>query len=414
MRKPFVLLTFAGIVVAVGVWAILERYGGRPDGSDTASPPPPAEPATIPTPSPLSALPDAEAARVRTIREAITAGEKQDYRFRELVERAAHQLTDEELIAALEITVDPNYAIESLCADENFALERRVALVSHFVALEDAEGMPDAIAATAYLFAQKDPAATRQWLHRFKPGIGSGQGLGYVFDHLDKTDPAASVAMLCDLDDREAEAIIGYGNGPNLKHLSGREFLALVGTFTSERLREFHLRQTVVWHLAEDDPEGALRYVRELPPEERHATHGRHLVQMWARQEGANFPAIVDRLESDLPEELRSPQTHYVLAEAWYGRSPAAARRWIDQLNLGPSRDEAIAGYVRDPKEEDTADAYALTLTMSDPEKRRAHAGWALLKWARADPDSARAVLPDADINKSARQAVESTLKASE
>jgi hypothetical protein len=395
------------IVFGVGLW-MPHEHQPQPDPEATA----PTNEAP-PSPPTLTGLPDAYKARLRTVRDGIASGDAgRDYKFRDKIVRVAPELTDEELIAALELVDQPNYAIEELCCDETFPLERQVALLSHFVGIQEEDGMNDAIESTAYRFAQIDPAAAREWLRIFEPGIGRGQGLSAIFTQLDQSDPQASVAMYCDLDDLEAEAMIGYGDGPDFQNLSGREFLELTKSFRSDRLREFHLRQTVVWYLAKDDPVDALAYLSSLASDELQAIHGRQLVQAWALSEGSDLPRLIETLTSDLTDEARSPENFYVVAEAWYGRSPTEALAWIGKLDAGADRDAAINGYLRNSLRAAPAESYALALTMADAAERQTTAGGILSAWIDRDADAVRALLPDADIPGDQREKIERKLRS--
>jgi len=117
-------------------------------------------------------------------------------------------------------------------------------------------------------------------------------------------------------------------------------------------------------------------------------------------------------MTTDLPEEARSPQIYYVLAEQWYDHSPTELRTWIDTLGASAPRDAAISGYGRDSANPDPAAAYALILTMGDPTERRKTAGWVMGNWAKKDPEGLRAALPSADISGDDRRRIERILDA--
>jgi len=107
MTGRLLLIALSATVLAWGIWTSLRN---RPESPEPAAEVGSERRAMSPR---LSALPDADAARLRRVREAIAASKKMGHEFLDLVVRAAPDLTDEELIAALELVSDPNYAIES-------------------------------------------------------------------------------------------------------------------------------------------------------------------------------------------------------------------------------------------------------------------------------------------------------------
>lgn len=232
-----------------------------------------------------------------------------------------------------------------------------------------------------------------------------------IFRRLDETDPRASIKMLCQLDDHEAENIIGYGNGPDHGHKSGREFLELVKTFASDRLREFNLRQTVVCHLAKDDPMDALAYLQSLPQSERNPAQGRQLVQARAKRGDAPMTELLSMAGPDLPDGTRSAEISKSLVEASYERSPPEAIEWLGNLADGPTRDAAIAGYSRKAITTEPAIVYEWVTTISDPGNRQKAVSLAIRRWMIMDPDAATVVLPAADLSEEDRRTIDRQLQ---
>lgn len=136
--------------------------------------------------------------------------------------------------------------------------------------------------------------------------------------------------------------------------------------------------------IAAQDPEAALRWAAQLPPEAQ--AHARTSVASgWARSD----PEAAANWALDLPTDEREG-TMQVITMVWALRDPDAAAQWIGSLD-GEARDVAAGSYGSTVALKDPAAGLSWVVTISDRDKRNQIMGPIVNNWLQADPTAARA-----------------------
>ncbi|MEM7386852.1 MAG: hypothetical protein AAF514_18085 [Verrucomicrobiota bacterium] len=135
---------------------------------------------------------------------------------------------------------------------------------------------------------------------------------------------------------------------------------------------------------ADVDPHGAETWIRSLPPADQAvALHkslwsiGRHSLERAAN------------LLASAPSSFRALKSYDSLARQWTGQDPDGARSWIDDLEPGPARDQAVSGMFDTLLVQDHVRAAELIAETGAYSDKKMFLGSLLSNWAKEDKDAA-------------------------
>ncbi len=235
--------------------------------------------------------------------------------------------------------------------------------------------------------------------------------VGQIFSTLIARDPQRAHSLVGHLTDDEARDLVASNSGvPTFDHLSPLEFAEEVETFESDYLRTWLKHHSLPWRIAGESVPDALSWVESLPVEERHPEQGSAMVNSMIYQKNHDYVAVLDWAHDSLPEGTFTPSIYGMIAYSWEQHDRPAAVQWLAGVEEGAWRDAAIRGFVRSSQTEEYPEAYALAMSISDPDKRQESVDKVFVEWANQDPHAAAAVFPNAELTDETRAQVEERL----
>ena len=251
-------------------------------------------------------------------------------------------------------------------------------------------------------WANDDPEAAVNWLINQDEDVARellSEGSSLIRENTD-----AAIRMLPLLDEDAAQRWRYQITERLAASRSPEEAMAFANRFQGQE--DFaKLQSAVVMGVAHRDPDRAMALAAQLS--DVHARDAAY-AQIVGRTSGSNPAESVAMLNMISTEAYREMAAGSIASE-WTGSDPAAARRWVDSLQPGRTRDAAVAGYVTrldriGPAEE------ALIESIDSREAREQAKISRVYRVMRSNPQRARELLDDPDISESYRRRISRSL----
>ena len=246
-------------------------------------------------------------------------------------------------------------------------------------------------------WVQNDPDAAVSWVLSQDPDVARQ----YLQDgsQIIHENPGAAIRLLPLLDE-DVAVQWRHQIAQNLAaHRSPEEAMAFVNRFQGQAGFE-SLQSSVIWGVANRDPDRALIMANQLTdPRARDSAYAQI-----ANQKAATNPQAAVALLEQMSDRYRDATAGNIAAQ-WARLDPPSARRWVESLPRGRTRDSAIAQYITSLDAIGPSERELLESIDSREMREQAKIGRIYVQ-LRTDPASVRDLLDDPDISEVQRQRI--------
>ncbi len=157
--------------------------------------------------------------------------------------------------------------------------------------------------------------------------------------------------------------------------------------------------RTVITHWANENPNRAARYVRDLDDPNLSRILAGNVAQIW----GQDNPTDAAHCAEELPSDQGGREATIAVARSWLRHDPYNASEWIDQISNQKTRDAAVQQLVQTIQQEDPEAAFLWAESISDPNVRMNLLEYSLRQWSKRDPDAAEGSVWDISLTQDER-----------
>lgn len=253
------------------------------------------------------------------------------------------------------------------------------------------------------------------WLLALSPGEMRARLCTAAAPGLADLDPEAALKLLPEIQDAQVRQRVTTCVAAYRAAAAPQEGLAFANALTDERER-IQARNAAFFTWAENDPMAAVRHALESGDPDAQIMLSHAGFQM-----ARNDPEGACRfaLEQEKPDKARDERGHSILRttlQAWVGREPVAARRWVRALPEGAQKDTALAAMASALVHRMPEEALQYAQDIQDATVRKRTLQSCLTSWAYKDVEKPARWLAEAKLDEETRQAIakwiEPSLKA--
>jgi hypothetical protein len=239
-------------------------------------------------------------------------------------------------------------------------------------------------------WARTDPDAAWRW-YQTEPkeeneGMMRGMTISVLFAGMSANNLDTALTRLATLDDQtRAQALSGIAMSAQ-NDTARRRLLDRAASLPPEQRAQ--IQQGIVGQWAMMDSEGAVKWIRSLPPEEQKPLRSSAGSMMMMSK-----PAMGAELMLEGADEKERPGIYDRIVGQWGYQDPKGAGEWLSKQPQGPELDGARRSYAMVVSQRDPAAAMDWASSVRDPEQRSQSVEQVYQQWRTKDANAANAAL---------------------
>jgi hypothetical protein len=249
----------------------------------------------------------------------------------------------------------------------------------------------EAIQLAAETWAGSDLKSALQWARDLPAGPVKEEALRKIYFVWVHADPVAAAPVVAELPANEIRNALLMNIAANWAALDPAAAIRWTQALPAGEEQDL-VRVIAIESWANADPRAAGEFAQKLAPPlrfrailavlDRWATQDPHQAFLWTSRQADRFLS-----ERGIPQILTTCASV----------CPEDAARWIEQLAIGPLRDNAIGAYIDSVQSWNAEAATRLAAITSDPDVRRQRVDTCWHQWLVLDPEGAKRWLAETD-----------------
>lgn len=233
-------------------------------------------------------------------------------------------------------------------------------------------------------WAKQDPQGAMAWASSLT-GEDKDRAMNSVVRELAMTDPKKAAEMAGSIDaDKRGDAYSSIAQRWGSSNFTEAE--AWVKSLPADQ--QAAAMASAITGLSQENPQLALTKLAAMPEGDEKNNAMRDTLSNLSKTQPETAAAELAKLDAE-----QQRRTIDDIIPNWAAKDNAAAVSYINKLEAGPVRDNAVSSYVMTDRKSEPSSLMAMAETITDERDRERSMGIASMKWMREDPTAAKSYI---------------------